>query len=77
MSGFDFMKNLAIIVMKKHKQKRLRIPNLPQETKQIILLTLGNQQHGEKSLSKKWYITEPRELFILPFPKTGWQVRSV
>jgi hypothetical protein len=47
------MKNLAIIVMKKHKQKRLRIPNLPQEAKQIILLTLGNQQHGEKSLSKK------------------------
>jgi hypothetical protein len=31
----------------------LRIPNLPEEAEQIILETFGNQQHGEKSLSKK------------------------
>jgi len=31
----------------------LRIPNLLQEAEKIILETFGNQQLGEKSLSKK------------------------
>lgn len=46
---FEFMKAIGMSLIKKHMETRLKIPNLPQELKKIILETVRPEGHQEQS----------------------------
>lgn len=48
---FDFMKAIGMSLIKKHMETRLKIPNLPDELKKIILETVHPKGHQEQSCS--------------------------
>lgn len=72
MDRFDFMKEIGLSLIKKHMQSRLKIPNLPEELKKIIMETVGpgdQEQSTTKKLDKSDRLENRKNCRYCPYKK--------
>lgn len=72
MDRFDFMKEIGLSLIKKHMQSRLKIPNLPEELKKIIMETVGpgdQEQSTTKKLDKSDRLEKRKNCRYCPYKK--------